>query len=138
MELINDHNLSTYQSALFTRATISTANYFKTGLLPVSNLPVEYHMDYDNMDPVFNPQLTNINEQFKVEALQQMQENEVKPIHEKVLKAIETVGKKNGFAQIYDISANSNVVYYNPAFYTDVTSLVKKELGLKEPFSTAR
>lgn len=54
--------------------TISTANYFKTGLLPVSNLPVEYHMDYDNMDPVFNPQLTNINEQFKVEALQQMQE----------------------------------------------------------------
>jgi outer membrane protein len=70
--------------------------------------------------------------------LQQMQENEVKPIHEKVLKAIETVGKKNGFVQIYDISANSNVVYYNPAFYTDVTSLVKKELGLKEPFSTTR
>jgi len=54
--------------------TISTANYFKTGLFPVSNQPVEYHMEFDAMDPVFNPQLTSINEQFKEEALQQMQE----------------------------------------------------------------
>lgn len=76
---------------------------------------------------------TRINEYNKQaqQDLQQMQETEIKPIHEKVLKAIETVGKKNGFVQIYDISTNSNVVYYNPAFYTDVTSLVKKELGLK-------
>ena len=54
--------------------TISTANYFKTGLLPVSNQPVEYHMEFDAMDPVFNPRLTNINDQFKEEALQQMTE----------------------------------------------------------------
>jgi len=54
--------------------TISTANYFKTGLLPVSNQLVEYHMEFDAMDPVFNPRLTNINDLFKEEALQQMTE----------------------------------------------------------------
>ena len=38
--------------------TIATAEYFTAGLLPTANLPVEYHVEFDTMDPVFTPQLT--------------------------------------------------------------------------------
>ena len=38
--------------------TIATAEYFTAGLLPTANLQVEYHMEFDAMDPVFTPQLT--------------------------------------------------------------------------------
>ncbi len=54
--------------------TIATAHYFKTGLLPVSNTNVEYHMDYDTMDPVFNPQLTSVTETYSDEAIAQIKE----------------------------------------------------------------
>ena len=37
--------------------TIATARYFAAGLLPVSEAPIEYHVAYDTMDPVFEPSL---------------------------------------------------------------------------------
>lgn len=40
--------------------TIATANYFKTGLLPISDFDVEYHGEFDTMDPVFNPVFTTM------------------------------------------------------------------------------
>ncbi len=45
--------------------TIATAQYFTAGLLPTANMPIEYHMDFDTMDPVFTPQLTFISESYK-------------------------------------------------------------------------
>ena len=45
--------------------TIATARYFSAGLLPASNMPVEYHMDLNTMDPVFTPQLTFISDAYK-------------------------------------------------------------------------
>lgn len=42
--------------------TLATANYFLTGLFPVSDIDVEHHMNFDEMDPVFNPVLTNISD----------------------------------------------------------------------------
>lgn len=45
--------------------TIATARYFTAGLLPTANMPVEYHMDFDTMDPVFTPQLTFISDSYK-------------------------------------------------------------------------
>ncbi len=54
--------------------TLATANYFLTGLFPVSDLDVEHHMEYDTMDPVFNPVLTNIDDEFIKVALEQMKE----------------------------------------------------------------
>ena len=45
--------------------TIATAQYFTAGLLPTANMPIEYHMDFDTMDPVFTPQLTFISEAYK-------------------------------------------------------------------------
>ena len=37
--------------------TIATARYFTAGLLPSADTGVEYHMAFDEMDPVFTPQL---------------------------------------------------------------------------------
>lgn len=45
--------------------TIATAQYFTAGLLPTANMPIEYHMDFDQMDPVFTPQLTFISGAYK-------------------------------------------------------------------------
>ena len=54
--------------------TIATAGFFKAGLLPVSNSAVEYHSDFDTMDPVFNPQLTFVSESYREDADKEIQE----------------------------------------------------------------
>ncbi|MBQ4298516.1 MAG: histidine-type phosphatase [Clostridia bacterium] len=48
--------------------TIATAEYFLSGLLPTANLPVEYHMEFDKMDPVFTPQLTFVTPAYRTDA----------------------------------------------------------------------
>ena len=54
--------------------TIATANFFKTGLLPVADTEVEYHADYDTMDPVFEPKITFVTDEYVEAAKEQMQE----------------------------------------------------------------
>ncbi len=44
--------------------TIATAHFFETGLLPVAGTAVEYHSEYDTMDPVFNPVLTYMSDEY--------------------------------------------------------------------------
>ena len=38
--------------------TIATANYFVSGLLPAWDATIETHVDFDTMDPTFEPKLT--------------------------------------------------------------------------------
>ena len=45
--------------------TIATARFFSAGLLPTSNIDVEYHMEFDKMDPVFTPQFTFMNDEYR-------------------------------------------------------------------------
>ena len=54
--------------------TIATANYFKTGLLPISDYDIEYHGEFDMMDPIFNPQLTYISEEYKKDVIEEINE----------------------------------------------------------------
>ncbi len=54
--------------------TIATSNYFKAGLLPVADTEVEYNAEYDTMDPVFEPKLTFITDEYIEAATEQMQE----------------------------------------------------------------
>ncbi len=61
--------------------------------------------------------------------LQKKEEEMIKPIIEKVQKAIDEVGKENGFTYIMDV-ANRTVVYVGTGS-TDITSLVKKKLGME-------
>ncbi|TXC78901.1 OmpH family outer membrane protein [Luteibaculum oceani] len=67
---------------------------------------------------------------FQVSAQERMQKQEselLTPIIEKVRGAIKKVGETNGFTYIFDLSTGATV-YQNG---TDVTPLVKKELGLQ-------
>ena len=52
--------------------TIATAQYFSSGMLPVANVRIEHHYQVDKMDPVFHPQITDDNEDFKALAQQQI------------------------------------------------------------------
>ncbi|MBP5681551.1 MAG: OmpH family outer membrane protein [Bacteroidales bacterium] len=62
--------------------------------------------------------------------LQTQQQAKVAPIIEKINKAIQAVGEKEGFTYIYDVS-QGNIVYFSPTQCIDVLPLVKKELGLQ-------
>lgn len=54
--------------------TIATAEYFVSGLLPTANFPIETHAEYDQMDPVFNPQLTFVSPDYNADAESQVRE----------------------------------------------------------------
>ena len=52
--------------------TIATAQYFSSGMLPVANVAIEHHCEVGRMDPVFNPQITDDNDDFKALAQRQI------------------------------------------------------------------
>lgn len=54
--------------------TIATAEYFVSGLLPTANTPIETHVEYDTMDPVFKPQLTFVSPEYNADAQDQVWE----------------------------------------------------------------
>lgn len=49
--------------------TIATAQYFSSGLLPVANQVIEHHYNLGTMDPVFTPQLTYVDDDYRIQAL---------------------------------------------------------------------
>lgn len=53
----------------------------------------------------------------------------LKPIHERVNKAIDEVAKENGYLYIFD-SANGLILYADPS--ADVTKSIQAKLGLKK------
>lgn len=68
---------------------------------------------------------------YQQSAQQDLQKREaelIQPIMEKAKKAIEEVGKENGFIYIFD--AGSGVVLYQSENSTDVLPLVQKKLGI--------
>jgi len=63
---------------------------------------------------------------------QDMQQKEMQlmqPLHEKVQKAIDAVGKKNNFFMVF--STDSQAIAYKSDKAIDITPLVKKELNIK-------
>ena len=72
-------------------------------------------------------QITTFN-QVAMQDLQQKEAELIKPIIDKVQKAIDEVGKENGFTYIFDLS-NRTVVYHSPES-VDISPLVKKKLGM--------
>ena len=55
--------------------TLSTAAYFSTGLLPVGNVQVEYHGEYDSRDPVFKPRFTYLSDTYSEAATAELAKN---------------------------------------------------------------
>ena len=62
------------------------------------------------------------------EKLQQAQQDKLKPINDKYLKAVKEVAIANGYAYVIDIV--SGAVAYYPEGVNDVTDLVMKKLGI--------
>jgi len=61
-----------YANAL--QRTQATAHYFSTGLLPVAQVPVEMHADYNTMDDTFNPIVRFVSEEYNQDVFQQVAE----------------------------------------------------------------
>ena len=67
--------------------TIATAQFFSSGLLPVANVDIETHAEYDKMDPVFSPSLTFMSDSYRDAALKE-------------------IGSMNGAKGIEDVASN--------------------------------
>ena len=52
--------------------TIATAQYFSSGMLPVANVTIEHKYAPSKMDPVFNPQLTYVSDEFRRQAMEEI------------------------------------------------------------------
>ena len=61
------------------------------------------------------------------ETLQKACTEKMQPIQKKVLDAVKIVGRRGDYAIIYE---NGSVLFLNQSYNVDVTSLIKKELGL--------
>ena len=48
--------------------TIATAQYFSSGMLPIANVRIQYTPPFEKHDPVFNVQLTFMNDKFRAVA----------------------------------------------------------------------
>ena len=49
--------------------TFATAKYFSTGFLPYANVEITHKYEEDKMDPVFTPQFTKMNKQYRQQVL---------------------------------------------------------------------
>lgn len=54
--------------------TIATTEFFMSGLLPTANMQVEYKAAFDEMDPVFKPQITFLTEEYEDDVKEQIEE----------------------------------------------------------------
>ena len=92
--------------------TIATAQYFSSGMLPVANVDIETHADYDKMDPVFTPATTFVSDAY-VDA---------------ALKQIETMGGAKGMADVASGLADSYALIEDVVDYTDSEGYKSGEL----------
>lgn len=54
--------------------TIATAQFFTAGLLPTGGEEIEYHAEFDTMDPVFEPKLTFVSDKYSDAVRKQIDE----------------------------------------------------------------
>ena len=52
--------------------TFATAKYFSAGFLPFANVEITHKYEEDKMDPVFTPQFTKMNDQYRQQVLSEM------------------------------------------------------------------
>jgi outer membrane protein len=72
-------------------------------------------------------------QEFQTNAQTQMQDKQLeflKPVYERVDKAVKDVGKENGFVYIFDI-AKGALLYFDETKSTNVMPLCRAKLGLK-------
>ena len=119
--------------------TLATARYFSAGLLPVAEVSIESHVEYDTMDPVFTPALTFVTDEYARDVETQIAEKGgvagMKGIHAGLLDAI---------GLLMDVTDMDQSEAYQSGKYgnllEDETSIVLelgKEPGMTGPIKTA-
>ena len=53
--------------------TLATTQYFSSGMLPVANVDIEYHGDYDSRDPTFKPRFGYVSDGYVEAATKQIE-----------------------------------------------------------------
>ena len=113
--------------------TQATARYFSAGLLPVADVPVESHAEYDTMDPTFNPVLTFCTDEYAEDVMAQIAEKGgvagLESIHAGLTDAIEL---------LMDVTDMDESEAYKEGRFSDLLAdetTIKLELG-KEPGMT--
>ncbi|MBO6137589.1 MAG: hypothetical protein J6O71_03160 [Lachnospiraceae bacterium] len=114
--------------------TIATSEYFSAGLLPTANAPVEYHTEFDTMDPVFNPQLTFMSDAYDSDIRDQVNE----------LFSKEVLGLEDNYALLTEVTDMKDSAAYKDKtvgdLKTDDTELVLEagsEPAMKGSLKTA-
>ena len=119
--------------------TLATARYFSAGLLPVVDVLVERHAEYDTMDPVFNPVLTYMSEAYEQAARDQIAEKGgvagLRGIHAELLDAIRLLMDVTDMEQSEAYRAGN----YGDLLADDTTVVLEqgKEAGMTGPIRTA-
>jgi outer membrane protein len=99
------------------------------------------YQDYQTQEATMTDAIKQIRQQElqemqqRIQQFQQMAEQDIQkkqqellaPVHERMTKAIKTIGEREGYTYIFDSAAMVHI----GADAKDVTSLVKKELGIK-------
>ena len=62
-------------------------------------------------------------------ALQKASQEKMALIGEKIMSAVKKVGETGGYVYVVDLSSGA-ISFVNPAFSTDITAQLKKELGI--------
>ena len=114
--------------------TIATAQYFVAGLLPTAKQSIETHMAFDEMDPVFTPQLTFVSPEYNAAA-----EAQVWELYGETVK-----GLADNYELLSDVIDLKDSESYKDGsvtgFQTDDSELVlemEKEPGVKGSLKTA-
>lgn len=119
--------------------TIATSTFFSAGLLPVWDTPVETHVEYDTMDPVFAPVLHFVTPDYEQDVISQISEmggdKGLEGIHEELLDEL---------SLLMDVTDMEKSESYQKGIYgnllenpTKIVLKEGKEPGMKGPLRTA-
>ena len=116
--------------------TLATSNYFAAGLLPVADVKIESHGEYDTMNPVFSPNLTFLTDDYAKDVVEQIGgEGGLEGIHEDL---------KDAITLLMDVTDMEESKAYQSGEFgdllTDPTEIVMevgKELAMTGPIKTS-
>ena len=119
--------------------TLATAHYFSAGLLPVGNVQVECHSEYDSMDPTFNPMLTFLSPEYEEAVVKQMGEKGGEDGLEGIYENL-----KDAIVMLMDVTDMDQSQAYQSGTYGDLlkdrTTIILeygKEPAMSGPIKTA-
>ena len=119
--------------------TLATAHYFSAGLLPVADVHIESHTEYDTMDPVFSPVLTFVTDEYAQDAVSQIAEKGgiagLRGIHAGLLDAIELLMDVTDMAESEAYQAGTYGSLTDDG--TEIILETGSEPGMRGPIKTA-